>query len=470
MLLKKSPIKKMVLMLSATAILAVSSSAFGLSSSREATAPTGAPAATVATSAPATGQIKVQHVVSAGGIEAWLVEERSIPIISMNFGFEGGAYLDEAGKEGTASLLSGVLDEGAGPHDSQAFRAILEEQSITLSFSAGRDSFQGTLRTLSANQQTAFELARLALTEPRFDSEPVERVRGQILVSLKRQESNPNSIAAKALFASLYGDHPYGRPTQGTAQSVPGITKKDFRDYMARGIARDRLKIGVVGDIDAGTLARVLDEVFGALPATSEARDITPVLASNAGGNVVVSFNNPQSTMIFAGPAVAREDPDFIASYVLNYTLGGGGFASRLMHEVREKRGLTYGIYTYLSPFERSGLFVGQVASDNSKIAETLQITQAEIEKVRAEGVTASELEDAKLYLTGAFPLRFTSNASIAGQLLGYQLSGYDIDYINRRNSLIDAVTLEDVARAAQRLPSTDEMTFIVVGEPVGIE
>lgn len=305
---------------------------------------------------------------------------------------------------------------------------------------------------------------------PRLDKEPLDRIRNQILVGLKRQEMNPNAIASKNLFARLFADHAYGRPTSGTPESVSAISKSDLQDYRKRAITKDRLMIGVVGDIDAGKLGAMLDDVFGSLPGSGAPMSNTHVGANGTGINIIVSLENPQSTVIFAGPAIMREDPDFIPTFVLNYTLGGGSFASRLMHEVREKRGLTYGIYTYLFPLDRSGLFVGQVASDNGKIAETIALTKSEIEKVRTEGVTAQELEDAKLYLTGAFPLRFTSNSSISGQLLGYQLAGYDIDYINRRNSLIDAVTLEDVARAAKRLPSPDEITFVIVGEPEGIE
>ncbi|TNE37390.1 MAG: insulinase family protein [Alphaproteobacteria bacterium] len=418
----------------------------------------------------ASGQIKVQRVISPGGIEAWLVEEHSIPIISFDFAFKGGAFLDRPGKEGTANLISALLDEGAGAYDSQTFRSLIEENSISLSFGASRDSLTGSLQTLTANKELAFDLTRLALTQPRFDREPVERIRGQVLVGIKRSEMNPNSIAAKELFNRLFPDDPYGRPTEGTAQSVASISARDLKDFHSAALSRDRLKVGVVGDITAAELGALLDEVFGALPAVGEPLNMGIVEAASTGGNLVIDMKNPQSTVIFAGPSIGREDPDFIPTYVLNYTLGGGGFSSRLLHEVREKRGLTYSIYTYSLPFDRSAIWVGQVASDNAKIAETLQVVRDEITKMREAGLTAEELEDAKRYLTGAFPLRFSSNTSIANQLLGYQMSGYGIDYINERNDKIEAVTLEDVRRAAQRLPSPDEITFVIVGEPEGIE
>jgi len=420
--------------------------------------------------ADATGQINVQHVVSPGGIEAWLVEEHSIPIIAINFAFQGGAYLDAKGKEGTAILLSGLLAEGAGPHDSGTVRQLLEENSITLSYGASLDALSGTLRTLTANKTLAFDLARLSLTDPRFDSEPVKRVRGQIQVALKNAAMDPEAIASQALYENLFAGHAYSRPVQGTAETLAGISTKDLRNFLKAGVTRDRLKVGVVGDIDAATLQAVLDEIFGGLPATGTTRNLEDAPVSSRGGVEVIDFDNPQSTVNFAGPGVSIDDPDFIPSYVLNYTLGGGGFSSRLMEEVREKRGLTYGIYTYFQPYERAGLFYGQVASDNEKVGETLAITKQEIEKIRAEGVTETELDDAKRYLTGAFPLGFSSNASIAARLLAYQLYGYDVTYINTRNARINAVTMDDTRRVAKLLPSSDEITFVVVGKPVGLE
>lgn len=416
------------------------------------------------------GSIDIQKVVSPLGIEAWLVEEHSIPIIAINIGFVGGTYLDPQGKEGLLRMYAGLIDEGAGDYDSQAFQSALDENSIGLSFSASRDALTGGLSTLTQNKDLAFDLMRLAVTEPRFDEEPVERIRAQMFVLQKRALSSPGTMASKVLFEDVFGENPYARPTLGTPESVASLTRADFDVFRKTYLTRDRLKVSVVGDITAEELASVLDHIFGNLPAAGDPIDHTPAPVAASGDLIVSPFENPQSTVLFAGPGLLRDDEDFIPAYVVNYILGGGGFSSRLMDEVREKRGLTYGIYTQLVPWERAGLFFGSVASDNAKVAEAIAITKAEIDRIRTEGVTEEELQDAKTYLTGAFALGFDSNGKIASNLLGYQLGGLPLDYINVRNGLIKAVTMEDAERALARLPAADDLTFVVVGEPEGLE
>ncbi len=414
-------------------------------------------------------KIAVQRVVSPLGIEAWLVEESSIPIISLELSFEGGARTDPFGKEGLSFLVAGLLDEGAGQYSSSEFRSLLEENSIGLSFQTGRESFGGSLTTLSSNRDLAFDLLRLALTRPRFDDEPVNRVRSQVAVIQRRAISSPGQLASDTLYAELFNSQTYGRKTIGTTQSLSAITNTNLAAYVKEHLVRDRLKIAVVGDIDAETLAVKLDKMFGDLPASSTSAVADEISVSSGGSLNIVSFDNPQSTVLFAANGIKIDDPDFMPAYALNYVLGGGGFSSRLMQEVREKRGLTYGISTFFVPSNNFGMFIGSVASDNEKIAETIEVTKFEIDRMKREGITKEELANAKTYLTGAFALRFDSNAKIAGQLLGYQQYGLGIDYINRRNGLIEAITMDDIARALQRLPASNELSFVVVGKPKGL-
>ena len=413
---------------------------------------------------------EIKRVVSPGGIEAWLVEEHSIPLIAVEIGFKGGARRDPVGKEGLAYMLSGLLDEGAGDLDSQAFQTRLEDLAIRLSFDAGRDGFYGSLRTLTENRDEAFRLLKLALTEPRFDEEPIERIRSQILVKLNRDAGSPQTIARKRWNEEVFGDHPYGRPSQGTPDSVSTIGADDLRAYVASAIARENMKVAVVGDIDAETLGQLLDETFGALPKAPESMDIDQVKIPTDPKLVVVEREQPQSVVLLGGPGLMLDDPDFFPAYVLNYVVGGGGFASRLMEEVREKRGLAYGVSTGLATLDFAGYFIGSVATENSRVSESIDIIKAEFEKVRREGISEEELQNAKTYLTGSFPLRFDSNSKIANQLVGYQLVGRGIDYINTRNGKIEAVTLEQVNQAAQRFMNPDELTIVVVGQPEGLE
>lgn len=417
-----------------------------------------------------TGKVDVKKIVSRGGVEAWLVEEHSIPLIAINFGFQGGAFLDPTGKEGAANMLASLLDEGAGDYDSQAFQSTLDENSISLSYSATRDAVRGSLFTLSKTRDLAYDLLRLSLTEPRFDDEPVERIRAQIAVMQKRAKTSPNRVAADLLAASIFADQSYGRKVMGTPETLAGLKVKDLQTLRRDGLTKDRLKVSVVGDVTPDELQTLLDYLFGDLPAMGKPRDLALAKVSTSGEMIIEPFDNPQSTVQFAGPGLMQDDPDFFPVFVANHILGGGSFTARLMNEVREKRGLTYGIYSYFQTFERAGIFTGSVASDNAKVAEALAITKAEIDRLREEGVTEEELIDAKTYLTGAFALRFDSNAKIAGQLLGYQLGGFPIDYINIRNDKINAVTMDDINRTLKRFPASSEITFVVVGQPEGLE
>ena len=419
--------------------------------------------------APQAGAVEVQRVVSPGGIEAWLVEDHSNPIISLNLAFRGGAALDPEGREGLANLVSGVLDEGAGELDSLAFRSRLEDNSIRLSFSAGLDRFGGSLRTLTETRDLAFDLLRLALTRPRFDAEPVSRIRAQIQASLRRNAEDPDRIAGRVLDRLFFPAHPYGRPVEGTAETVAAITAEDLKGFAATRFGRDLLKIGVVGDLDAAQLAGLLDRTFLALPATAAPSEVPETVAQGAGDVVVIERDIPQSIVAFGHRALKRDDPDFYAAYIVTYILGGGGFSSRLYEEVREKRGLAYSVYAYLSPLDRAGLVAGGVATQNGRVGQSVDLIRAEWARMASEGPSAEELEAAKTFLTGSYPLRQSSSGRIAGMLLGIQMASLGIDYINRRNSLIDAVTLEDAKRVARRLLDESRLTVVVVGKPEGV-
>ncbi len=413
--------------------------------------------------------IDVQRVVSPGGIEAWLVEDHSNPIISMDIAFSGGGSTDPAGKEGLAHMVSGLLDEGAGDLDSQTFQQRLAELSIRLSFDAGLDTFRGTVRTLKENRDTAFDLMRLALTAPRFDEEPVGRIRSQIRVQLEQESESPNRIAGRALRRAMFPNHPYARPVHGTLESLPAITVEDLRRFVADRLARDVLKIAVVGDITAKELAVRLDETFRALPEHAAPFEVADVVPRTEGEVVVIERDLPQSVVAFGHAGIKRDDPDFYAAYVVNRILGGGGFNSRLFEEVREKRGLAYSVYSYLHSLDHAGLVMGGVATQNARTGESLEVIRLEWERMSESGPTREELEDAKTYLTGSYPLRFSSTGSIAGMLLGIQLDDLGIEYVNKRNDLIDAVTLEDARRVAAGLLRAEDLTFVVVGKPDGV-
>lgn len=407
--------------------------------------------------------VEIQKVVSPGGIEAWLVEDHTIPQIAVNFSFKGGAAQDPASKEGLTRLLAATMDEGAGDLPSQAFQARLEELAVNISFDTGKDRFYGNLRTLTPTRDEAFDLLHLALTKPRFDTEAVERMKAQLISSAKRNAEDPNAIAALSFTEATLGEHPYARPTGGTPESLETLVPEDLVQQHKRLVARPGLTIGVVGAIDAQTLAPLLDRVFAGLP---EDGDLSPIpeATPKTGLTISKSLQVPQTTLMFGLPGLKRDDPDYQAAYVMNHILGGGSFTSWLYEEVREKRGLAYGVNTSLIPYDHMGLILGSTATRADRADETLKIVLEQVNRMATKGPTQAELDSAKRYLTGSYALRFDSSGKIASQLVALQNAGLGIDYFDRRNAEIEAVTLDDVNRVAQRLLAGKEPTVVSVG------
>jgi len=423
----------------------------------------------IGAAAPTRAAMDVQEVKSPGGIGAWLVEDHSMPLIAVAVGFRGGSALDPAGKEGLAVSISGLLDEGAGDLDSRSFQQRLNDLAIDFKFDAGIDDFTGSMRALTENRDEAFELLRLALTAPRFDDEPVQRIRGQLLAILADESSDPGSIADRVWWHATFLAHPYSRQTSGTAAGLRTINAEDLRGFVASRFGRDNMVVGVVGDITAAELAPLLDRTFAALPARAAPVDVAEGKPAASGAVIVVDRAVPQSTVLFGANGPKRHDPDFYAAYVLNHILGGGGFSSRLMQEVREKRGLAYSIDTNLIPLDHAGIVQGAVGTKNASVGEAMALIRQEWQRMRDQGPTAEELADAKLYLTGSYALRFSSTMSIANAMVGVQLESFPPDYFKQRNGYIDAVTLEDVKRVARTLLDPAALTFVIVGAPEGV-
>ena len=419
---------------------------------------------------PASAAVKIERVISPGGITAWLVRDKLNPIISMTVLVRhAGSARDPRGKEGLARFTAGLLDEGAGKLGSLAFQRKLEDLSISLGFSARTDHLTITLRSLRRNREEAFGLLRMALTRPRFDDEPVTRVRAQIFTKLSRMASNPNSIASKRWWRTAFPGHDYGRPSDGTKKSVTAITKADMRAYVKNRIARGALVIGVTGDVSAQELKALLDKTFSGLskkPAPAPSAWFWPV---TKGGVTVLRRPFPQSRILFGQRGLRRKDKDYYAAVVMNHILGAGSFSSRLYTEVREKRGLAYSIGSFLLPMNRSALIMGSVATRNSKAKETIAQIRSQWKLMAEKGVSEQELKEAKLFLTGSYPLRFTGTARIAGMLAWLQMLDLGIDYFERRNGIIEKVSRQDIQRAAKRLLKVDSLFFMVVGNPAGL-
>jgi zinc protease len=424
--------------------------------------------AAAALAAPAAA-IDIKVVKSAKGVTAWLVEDRTAPVIHMAFAFRPGALRDPVGKEGLTNLMTVLLDEGADSLDSLAFQRRMEELAMTWQMNAGRDTVHASVRTLSRHQAEVFRLIGLALTKPRFDAEPVERARAQLQSFLRRELNDPNTIAYRTWLKAMYPEHPYGRTVDGTPESIAKIAKEDLDAQHRATFGRDNLVIGVIGNIGAAELAPLLDEAVGGLPEKSLPMEIGEVQPNATGAVSVRRMSIPQSVVVFGHGALKRADKDFYAALVMNHILGGGASSSRLYTEVREKRGLAYSVYSYINPFEKGPLYMGQVATENGRVKESIDIIRAEWQRMAGGDVGEEEVKSAKTYLTGSYALRFASASDIARMLVNTQIDGNGPDYFDKRNGYIDAVTLADVKRVAARLLKVDKLTFFVVGNPAGL-
>jgi zinc protease len=411
---------------------------------------------------PSFAATKIQHLVTPGGIEAWFVQDATVPLVAMEYAFAGGAAQDPADKPGVGYMVASLIDEGAADLDSKTFRERLDRRAIELSFSIERDRFRGSLRMLKEHSGEAFDLLHIALTSPRFDAADVERIRSQIMSELRRNSTNPNALAGRNFLKLAFGDHPYGRPSHGTLESIPTIKIDDLRNYVHRVLARDQLKIAVVGDIEPAALAKLLDQTFGGLPAKGDLTPVADVVAAKPPQRAFVPLDVPQTVVMFGGPGVKRHDPDFMAAYIDNHILGGGSLSSRLYREVREKRGLAYSVSESLLWMKYSALFAGTTGTRADRASESIDAIDKVIQRFAEDGPTQKELDEAKSYVKGSQMLELDTSSKLATGLLQYQTDGLPIDYIEKRNSLVDAVTLDQARDVAKRLWGHGLLTVVV--------
>jgi zinc protease len=412
--------------------------------------------------------LTITELKTPGGIEIWLVQDATVPMIAMEFAFAKGAATDKPGKSGTAHFLTGLMDEGAGDLSGEAFQAKRDDLGIKISFEAGIEHFQGTLQTVTQHKAEAFALLRRALNEATFPDEAIERMRQSFIVNASSAENDPQTIASRALMKALLDGHVYSGRPRGTPDSLAAITRDDLVESYKNIFTRRGMKIAVVGDISPAELSAELDRTFGTLPQGSGAAEISHATISATGETIVIERNIPQSIVMLGMKGIGIKDPDFFAAFVMSQILGGDSDA-RLSNEIREKRGLTYGVGFELSPMEFADLYVGSFSTVNEKAGEAIATLKDTIRTMAKDGPTQAELDDIKKFLTGSFGLRFDSSSKIAGYLLGQQLLGRDSGYILRRNNLIEAVTLDQVKAQAQRLLKPDTLKVVIIGKPQGI-
>lgn len=417
---------------------------------------------------PLLAEVKITEITSPGGIKAWLVEEHGIPFTALEIRFRGGTSLDATDKRGAVTLMASLLEEGAAGLDSKGFAEARDDLAAKFSFDSGADTVSVSAEFLTENRDAAVALLKTALTDPAFDQPSIDRVRGQILSIIASRATSPDDIAQETARKITFGDHPYGSSDMGTADSVMSLTRDDILAAKAATMTRDRVYVSAVGDITPEALGKIIDDLLGGLP--EKGADLPGHAAENfPGTTTIVDFDTPQSSILFSQPGMKLENPDYYALFVLNQIVGGGGFTARLMTEVREKRGLTYGVSSDLMVMDLGESWMGGLASSNQKAAEAIGVIRDVWADVAKNGVTQAELDAAKTYMTGSYPLRFDGNGNIASILVGMQMEGFPIDYPANRNAKIEAVTLDDVNRVAREQMKPEALTFVVVGQPDGI-
>lgn len=411
--------------------------------------------------------MKIAEVTTPLGLKAWLVEDRDTPVVSLSFSFDGGSARDAEADKGLTNITARLLTDGAGPLDAQAFKRRQEEMAVSLGFGAALDRVGGSLRTLSAKRDEAFDLVRLAVTAPRFDADRFEQRRRQSIAVLNQAEQRPSAVAQRTLMATVFAGHPYAITASGLRESLRGLAIEQVKARAQSLLTRQGLVVAAVGDIDAAELARQLDRTFGDLPAGAALSSLPDWSPPAKARTVTIERPVPQSSMLIALPGLLREDRDWHSALVMAHVLGGGQ-QSRLFNEVREKRGLAYSISAGLREQQKAGLLVVSTGSANERVMDSLKIIRTELARMR-DGATDQELADARTYLSGSLALSLDSSSAIANLVHGMQVDRLPPDYLDRRAAVIGAVTAEGVSRVARRLLREETMTTVVVGQPVGL-
>ena len=411
----------------------------------------------------------IQHWLTPGGARVYFVESRALPIIDVQVDFAAGSAYDPPGKAGLAALTRGVLELGAGDLDESAVASRLADLGAQLGGGADLDRASVVLRTLSAEdkREPALEILRSVLQAPRFAPEIVERETARKVAALKDALTRPDTLAGRAFWSALYPDHPYGR--QATPESLAALTRDDVQAFCAAHYSAPRAVLSLVGDLSRAQAEALAARLADALPA---GQPLVPLAAPQppAAGEERIAHPSAQAHVFLGLPAIRRGDPDFFALVVGNYTLGGGGFVSRLMKEVREKRGFAYSVYSTFSPLAQPGPFQIGLQTKKAQADDALGVAREVLARFVAEGPTPAELKAAKQNLVGGFPLRLDSNRKIVDNVAVIGFYGLPLDYLARYAENVERVTAADVRAAFARHVPPERLRTVVVGGAASAE
>ncbi len=406
--------------------------------------------------------VKIEHWISPSGARVYFVESRVLPILDVQVDFAAGSMFDPAGKSGLAALTRSTLDLGAGNRDESAIAEQLADVGANLGGGADTDRASVALRTLSARDKRdpALDILRNVIQRPKFAAAVVEREQGRTISALKDAMTRPEAIAGKAFWAALYPAHPYGQ--QATPESLSALSRDDLQAFHARYYTANNANITLVGDLSRSEAEKIAESLVAHL-AVGEPAALPPPPATAPGATVKLAHPASQAHISIGMAAIERGDPDFFPLTVGNYTLGGGGFVSRLMKEVRDKRGYAYSVYSYFAPLRHNGPFQIGLQTKRSQAAEAIKLARDVLDGFIKEGPSEEELAAAKANLTGSFPLRLDSNAKILANVSLIGFYSLPLDYLDHYQAKVQAVSAEDVKQAFARHLRPAELITVTV-------
>ncbi len=406
-----------------------------------------------------------EKLQTKSGIQFWFVKDNSIPIISVNFSFSGGSSLEKKEKNGLSNLMVSLMDEGTKNYTSKEFRNSMKRNGMKLRFSSQKNRIDGVFQIISSQSQEGFNLFKEAINHPKFSEDEIQKVKNQIIASIKIDQANVSSIASNKFNENFFGDHIFSRNIKGSVNSLKNLTRKDLIDFHKQAFQKKNLVIGVAGDVDKKDLIKYIDLVFGKLEDKLEIPAVEG-FSNLSVGEKLYEMETPQTSVLFGHPGLARNDKDYFSLRIANYILGGGGFQSRLYKNIREKKGLVYSVYSYLLPYENDGVLVGGFQTRNKSVYKTIQSVKKNWKDIQKKGISEDELENAKAYFNGSFTRNFTSTSSIAGLLQIVQYFKLGEDYFTRREKIINNINLKMVNEVASKYFKSEDLFFMIVGKP----
>lgn len=407
-----------------------------------------------------------KRIVTPEGMVVLVSERHDLPIVKVSVIIKAGSVLETEEKAGIANLTAELLTEGTKKRTSSQISDEIDFIGGSLNTSGGNDYISVSLSILKKDIDKGFDLLSDIILNPSFDEKEIDRKKRLIKGAIKREEEDPESVARKAFIKEVFGKHPYGRPVEGKEESIDRITRNDIIEFHDRNYSPNNTIMGIAGDVTVDEVAALINKYFKYWKKKESDHAKLPEPPAIKGHNIFkIDKDLTQATIILGHLGIKRDNPDFYAISVMNYILGGGGFASRLVQNIRDSKGLAYDVRSSFSPKKEVGSFSVSVQTKNETAGLAIKEIIKEIKRIREEGVTEEELSDAKGYLTGSFPLRIDTNAEVARILASIEFYNLGLDYPEKYKALINGITRDDVLRVARKYLDPENFVLVIVAK-----